>query len=35
MGTRRAVGHSLQNGVNDVSITYLEVKRLWEPNLTG
>ena len=31
----RNVGHSRQNDVNDVSIAYLEVKRLWEPDLIG
>ena len=33
---RVAVGHSLQNDDNDVSIiTCLKVRRLWEPNLIG
>ena len=31
----RNVGHSRQNDVNDVSIAYLEVKRLWERELIG
>ena len=31
----RIVGHSRQNDVNDVSIAYQEVKRLWEPDLIG
>ena len=35
MGTRRVVGHSLQDGVNGVSIKYLEMKMLWEPDLIG
>ena len=35
MGTRRVVGHSLQDGVNGVSIKYLEVKMLWKPDLIG
>ena len=38
MGTRHDVDHSLQNDENDendVSMTNLEVKRLWEPDLIG
>jgi len=35
MGVRRAVRRRPQNMENDVSITYPEVKSLWEPGLTG
>ena len=35
IGARRAVAHSPQNDKNDVSISYLQVKRLREPDLIG